>query len=144
MINETQTGSSVRREYAVSFSTVQHGRLQIESRNRPSRPQPVGRVPRVARMLALAHHFDRLIAQGAVKDYAEIARLTQLSRARVAQIMTLKFLAPAIQEEIAWLPNSRGKDVLLEKAVRRIALIPEWERQQDTWQRHTRQCRISG
>jgi len=86
-------------------------------------------------MLALAHHFDRLIAQGVVKDYAEIARLTQLSRARVTQIMTLKFLAPAIQEEIAWLPNSRKKDGLLEKDVRRIALMPEWEQQQNHWQR---------
>lgn len=78
----------------------------------------------VARLLALAHHFDHLIAQGVVQDYAEIARLSQLSRARVAQIMTLKFLAPAIQEEIAWLPNSRGKDRVLEKDVRRIALLP--------------------
>ena len=135
MPNTTQSGPGVRREYAVSFSTVQHGRLQIASRTRPSRPQPVGRVPRVARMLALAHHFDRLIAQGVVKDYAEIARLTQLSRARVTQIMTLKFLAPAIQEEIAWLPNSRKKDGLLEKDVRRIALMPEWEQQQNHWQR---------
>jgi hypothetical protein len=89
-------------------------------------------------MLALAHHFDRLIAQGTVKDYAEIARLTQLSRARVAQIMTLKFLAPDIQEEIAWLPNSYGKDRVLEKNVRRIALLPEWGQQQDDWQRLSR------
>lgn len=138
MPNETSTGTGVHREYAVSFSKVQHGRRQIASSNRPSRPQPVGRVPRVARMLALAHHFDRLIAQGVVKDYAEIARLTQLSRARVTQIMTLKFLAPAIQEEIAMLPNSRGKDGLLEKAVRRIALMPEWGQQQSYWQRLTR------
>lgn len=93
-----------------------------------------------ARLLALAHHFDRLIAQGIVKDYAEIARLTQLSRARVTQIMTLKFLAPDIQEEIAWLPNSRGKDMLLEKDVRRVALLPEWGEQQENWQRLTGQC----
>jgi len=138
MPNETQSGTGVHREYAVSFSKVQHGRRQIASSSRPSRPQPVGRVPRVARMLALAHHFDRLIAQGVIKDYAEIARLTQLSRARVTQIMTLKFLAPAIQEEIAWLPNSRGKDVLLEKDVRRIALLPEWGQQQYDWQLLTR------
>jgi len=140
MPNETQIGTGVHREYAVSFSKVQHGRRQITSSNRPSCPQPVGRVPRVARMLALAHHFDRLIAQGVVKDYAEIARLTQLSRARVTQIMTLKFLAPDIQEEIAWLPNSRGKDELLEKAVRRIALLPEWAQQQFYWQQLTGQC----
>lgn len=132
MPRDTQS-LSVRREYAVSFSTVQHGRRQIETGEHPSRPQPVGRVPRVARMLALAHHFDRLIAQGVVNDYAEIARLTQLSRARVTQIMTLKFLAPAIQEEIAWLPNSRGKDILLEKVVREIAMNPDWLSQRFAW-----------
>lgn len=141
MPNTTPSATGLCREYTVSFSTVQHGRRQITSSNRSSRLQPDGRVPRVARMLALAHHFDRMITQGVVKDYAEIARLTQLSRARVTQIMTLKFLAPEIQEEIAWLPNSRGKDMLLEKAVRRIALLPEWGQQQSYWQRLTGQFR---
>jgi len=70
--------------------------------------------------------------QGLCHDHA---RLAQLNRARVTQIMALKFLAPAIQEEIAWLPNSHGKDQVLEKDVRRIALLPEWEQQQDNWQR---------
>jgi len=133
MPNETHTGTGVHREYAVSFSKVQHGRRQIASSNRPSRPQPIGRVPRVARMLALAHHFDRFIAQGVIKDYAEIARLTQLSRARVTQIMTLKFLAPVIQEEIAWLPNSKGKDEVLEKELRKIAMMADWQAQQQCW-----------
>jgi len=142
MPNETPTRTGLRREYAVSFSKVQHGRRQISSGNRPSRPQPIGRVPRVTRMLALAHHFDQLIAQGVVKDYAEIARLAQLSRARVTQIMTLKFLAPTIQEEIAWLPNSRGKDRVLEKDVRCIAMVVDWGQQQDHWQRLTRWSRV--
>ena len=85
MRKESEPCAGLCREYAVSFSTVQHGRRKMEQRTaRASRPQPVGRVPRVARMLALAHHFDRLIAQGVVKDYAEIARLTQLSRASCA------------------------------------------------------------
>ena len=137
MPNETQTGSGVHREYAVSFSKVQHGRRQIASSKRPSRPKPIGRVPRVARMLALAHHFDRLITQGVVKDYADIARLTQLSRARMTQIMTLKFLAPEIQEEIAWLPNSHGKDRVLEKDVRRVAMVVDWDEQVQYWQRLT-------
>jgi hypothetical protein len=134
MPDTTQSRPGVRREYTVSFSTVQHGRLQIESRNRPSRPQPIGRVPRVARMLALAHHFDRLIKQGVVKDYAEIARLTQLSRARVAQIMTLKFLAPEIQGQLVELPMQHGRDPISEKDVRQIAMIPDWSMQQRHWQ----------
>jgi hypothetical protein len=136
MLNVNENITGVRREYTVSFTKVQHGQRKIENGDvSANRPQPVGRVPRVARILALAHHFDRLIEQGVVKDYADIARLTKLSRARVAQIMTLKFLAPSIQEEIAWLPNSFGKDKVQEKAVRRIAMMVDWDEQMKYWQR---------
>jgi hypothetical protein len=136
MLNVNEYIIGVRREYTVSFTKVQHGQRKIEEGDVSTNlPQPVGRVPRVARILALAHHFDKLIDQGVVKDYADIARLTQLSRARVAQIMTLKFLAPSIQEEIAWLPNSFGKDKVQEKAVRKIAMIADWDEQVKYWQR---------
>jgi hypothetical protein len=135
MLNVNENTTGIRREYTVSFTKVQHGQRKIEDGDASARrPQPVGRVPRIARILALAHHFDKLIDQGVVKDYADIARLTQLSRARVAQIMTLKFLAPSIQEEIAWLPNSYGKDTVQEKAVRRIAMIADWDEQVRCWQ----------
>jgi len=129
------TTTPLRMEYTVHFATQAKGRKTIQQGEKPQR---VGRVPRVARLLALAHHFDHLIEQDVVKDYAEIAKLSQLSRARVAQIMALKFLAPDIQERIALLPQSHGKDVLLEKDVRRIALLPEWEKQQDSWQQFIR------
>jgi len=119
-------------EYTVHFATQAKGRKTIQH---GEKPQPIGRVPRVARLLALAHNFDHLIEQDVVKDYAEIARLTQLSRARVAQIMTLKFLAPDIQEQIALLPQSHGKDRISEKQLRRIAMIPEWAQQKEAyWQ----------
>jgi hypothetical protein len=117
-------------EYTVHFATQAKGRKTLQQGEQPT---PVGRVPRVARLLALAHHFDHLIAQGAVRDYAEIARLTQLSRARVAQIMTLKFLAPDIQERIALLPQSHGRDPITEKQLRRIALTPDWQQQQEVF-----------
>ena len=121
------TNTPLRMEYTVHFATQAKGRKTIQPGEKPPH---VGRVPRVARLLALAHHFDHLIEQGVVKDYAEIARLAQLSRARVAQIMTLKFLAPDIQEQITLLPPSHGKDTITEKQLRRIAMVTEWERQQ--------------
>ncbi len=37
--------------------------------------RPAGRVPRAARLLALAHRFEQLIAKGVVSDHAELARL---------------------------------------------------------------------
>jgi hypothetical protein len=48
--------------------------------------------------MALAHHLERLVVPGMVKDYVELARLGQVSRARITQIMNLLLLAPEIQE----------------------------------------------
>jgi hypothetical protein len=58
----------------------------------------------VARLLALAHHFDELLKTGAVETQAEIAELAKLTPARVTQIMNLLCLAPDIQEETFFLP----------------------------------------
>lgn len=44
---------------------------------------PVGRTPRVSQLMALAIRFDQLIRDGVVKDYADLARLGHISRARV-------------------------------------------------------------
>jgi hypothetical protein len=51
-------------------------------------------------MLMLDHHFELLARDGRVKDYAAIAGLTGLSRARVTQIVNLTLLGPSIQEMI--------------------------------------------
>ena len=88
----------------------------------------LGRVPRVSRLMALAIHMDDLIRRGEVTDYAELARLAHVTRARVTQIMNLLHLAPDIQEEILFLPRSRGgRDPIGEKAVRPIAAVPTGE-----------------
>ena len=55
---------------------------------------PLGRLPRVARLLALALRCEQLLAAGVIADYAALARLGHVSRARVTQIMNLLLLAP--------------------------------------------------
>ncbi len=60
----------------------------------------LGPVPRLSRLMALAIYMEGLIREGHVADYAELARLAQVSRARITQIMNLLHLAPDIQEEI--------------------------------------------
>jgi hypothetical protein len=50
--------------------------------------RPRGRIPRVARLLALAHHFEELPATGAVETQAELAELAKLTPARFTQIMS--------------------------------------------------------
>lgn len=83
---------------------------------------PVGRVPRVARLMALAIRLDQLIRDGVVADQAELARLGHVTRARLTQIMNLLCLAPDLQEEILFLPTfERGRNPLTEKQLRPIA-----------------------
>jgi len=80
--------------------------------------KPVGRVPRVARLLALARRFELLIETGVAADYADLARLGQVTRARVNQVMNLLVLAPDIQEAILFLPSvTSGKDPVSEWGV---------------------------
>jgi len=97
-------------------------------------PPPAGRVPRISKLMALAIRFDRLIKEGEITDQAELARLGQVTRARVTQIMNLLLLAPDIQEEILFLPRTRhGRDPIREIMVRPIAAIPDWRKQQTAW-----------
>lgn len=57
--------------------------LVLREGPKPTRPR--GRIPRVARLLALAHHFEELLDTGAVETQAEFAELAKLTPARVTQ-----------------------------------------------------------
>ena len=59
------------------------GRLELRAGEAEAPPPaPAGRVPRVARLMALAVRFQGLIDRGEVKDYADLARLGHVTRAR--------------------------------------------------------------
>jgi hypothetical protein len=65
-----------------------------------------------------------------VRDYAELARLGGVSRARITQIMSLRTLAPVIQEHILALPAlSPPADVVNERRLRRVAQHWDWREQ---------------
>ena len=86
--------------------------------------------------MALTIMMDRLIRDGHVRDYAELARLAHVSRARVSQIMNLNLLAPDIQEELLFLPRVQGgRDPIREHAVRPIAATLDWRKQRRMWRR---------
>src|SRR5688572_4680083 len=98
----------------------------------PSRP--TGRVPRVSRLMALAIRFDELIRVGEVSDYAELARLAHVTRARITQIMNLLILAPDIQEAILFLPRVElGRDPIHLRQLQPIAILPDWRKQRKLW-----------
>jgi hypothetical protein len=95
---------------------------------------PPGRVPRVSKLMALAIKFDRLIRDGDVRDFAEIARLGHVTRARVTQIMNLLHLTPDIQEEILFLPRIQsGDDPIVERHLRPIVKLLDWPDQRRKW-----------
>jgi hypothetical protein len=64
------------------------------------------RIPRITRLLALAMQFQDMVDRGEVRDYADLARLAYVTRARLTQIMNLLLLAPDIQERLLdWVPQ---------------------------------------
>jgi len=124
-------------EFAVHFRNGQKGRRRLRQ-GRPDAPQPsgLGTIPRISRLMALAIHFDRLVRQGAVRDYAELARLGGVSRARISQIMDLLNLKPAIQEQLLFLPRIHdGRETLTERRLRQVTAAGDWRVQDDRLQR---------
>lgn len=110
---------------------------------RPAPPLPLlaptGRIPRVARLLALAHRFERMIAAGEIRDWADAARLCGVTRPRMSQVASMLLLAPAIQEAILELPPvTEGLDPITERSLRTMATEPDWERQAAMWESGSR------
>ncbi len=86
---------------------------------------PAGRAAgRILRMLALAHHVERLIGAGELSDYAEAARILGLTKARLTQVMNLLLLTPGAQEAIL-----NGEARASERSLRRVVHEPAWSRQ---------------
>jgi hypothetical protein len=93
------------------------------------------RIPRISRYMALAIHFEDLIRQGVVTDYADLARLGHVTRARVTQIMNLLLLAPDIQEAILILPRiERGREPILLRQLHTITMSIDWQLQRRHWE----------
>jgi hypothetical protein len=117
---------TVRRQ--VHFKAAAKGQKKVKRGQKPE--MPTARVPRIARLMALAIHFDELLRERKVKDLAELARLGQVSRARVTQVMNLLNLAPAIQEELLFTEVVvAGRDVRTERKMRVPAAEYDWIRQ---------------
>jgi hypothetical protein len=91
----------------------------------PAKP-PAPRMPRITRLMALAIKFEEMIRRGEVKDYADLARLGYVTRARITQIMNLLNLAPDIQEGILdWRSHESGTSTS-EHEARRVAAHVLW------------------
>jgi hypothetical protein len=119
----------------VRFKHGRAGSKRIVEGTQPASARTT-RMPRIAKLMALAIHFERLLRDGKVRDYAEIARLGHVTRARVTQIMNLLNLAPDIQDALLFLPAvEAGRDPIKEWQVRPVAAEAGWKRQQQIWRR---------
>lgn len=75
-----------------------------------------------------------MVETGLAMDYADLARLGHVTRARVTQIMNLLVLAPDLQETIlCWPPVTSGKDPISERGLRAVVAELEWRRQRSRW-----------
>ena len=114
-----------------------HFRVRQTRRRIVTEPAPLpppGRVPRVARLMALAIKFDRMLQDGVVGSQTDLAALARVTQPRMTQIMNLLHLAPDIQEEILFLPPvTEGRDPVTERELREIVTLYDWTSQREAW-----------
>ena len=96
----------------------------------------IGTVPRVKRLLALAYHYDKILAENPNISQNKLASLLPITRARLTQILNLNFLSNHIKSEIMDMPNTfKGKDRISTKIVVKISQELEWDVQNEKWER---------
>src|SRR5712692_3485377 len=101
---------------------------------RPLATVPSPRVPRIARLMALALHIEALVQAGTVQSYAAAARLGHVSRARVSHILRLLDLAPDLQEQLLFLQRpTHGREPWPLCHVLTIAADLDWSQQRRRW-----------
>ncbi len=111
----------------VEFSVPRPHKRQEEAPATPFKDP----VPRIARLLALAHKWEDMVRRGEVASYAEMARITEITPARVTQICNLTLLSPEIQDQL--LNPERSDRRTPEGHLRTVLRHPVWSRQQAAW-----------
>ncbi|MCH7727252.1 MAG: hypothetical protein IH991_12345 [Planctomycetes bacterium] len=116
-----KTRFHMSRQYK-SRKQMKHGKEPIVSEG----------APRISRLMALAIHFDQLVRDCVVADFAELAQLGHVTRARLTQITNLLNLAPDVQEELLFLEHGRE---VTERRLRPILAEADWGKQRVRWER---------
>ena len=116
-----------RVEIPVQIKRDQRARKVLAEREAPK----IGdSVPRIARLLALAHKWEWMVRRGET-NHGQLARQHGLSRARVSQVCGLALLCPELQESILEERKAPTKRLLQE-----LAVLPVWSYQQTRLSRH--------
>ena len=94
---------------------------------------PPARLQRVVRLMALAIKYQGMVSRGELRDYADIARLGYVTRARATQIMNLLHLAPNIQEKLLFMDEGLALAGITERDLRTISSAVYWKEQRKAW-----------
>ncbi len=133
-VNEKRDAGSADEASAITLTCAL--RTRNEAREASATTARRGAIPRVARLMALALRFERLLSCGAVKDYAELARRGHVTRPRITQVMDLLHLAPDLQERVLFLaPVTRGRARVTERKLRPVTACVNWPEQRAVWGR---------
>ena len=89
-------------------------------------------VPRIARLMALAIRLEGLVRDESFQNYAELAQLGRVTRARMTQIMKLLQLASDLQEQLLFLPPCKG---LNERNLRAVVQELDWSKQRPIFEK---------
>lgn len=136
--------SPITIERTCHIKNTRHGRKRLLPGEAPDPSLPVGpgRIPRITKLMALAIRFDEKLAAGHVSNMAQLARLGYVTRARMSQIMNLRFLAPEIQEELLNLPRvHKGRAPIKYRDLLPMLCYPLWKDQREEWKKIKGACR---
>ena len=123
---------SSRRELTFAVAFGKRRRQADDPQHTERHTEPLGTIARVSRLMALAIRMAELVRTGAVRDYAELARLGGVTRSRMTQITHLLDLAPDIQEQLLFL-DAAGK--LTERTLREVVRHVSWDIQREVFRR---------
>ena len=130
--SEPQPPQTLRRR--VWFEQVGQRKIAVHEPPDSTQSKPQPRPPRLTVLMALVIRYDQLLRSGHIRDFVELSRMCEVSRARMTQIMNLRLLAPDIQEAILFLPLTAAPiDPISERDLRPVVAEPSWEKQRALW-----------
>ena len=110
--------------------TIKRGSRRNAAKHAPAESTAATpRIPRITRLMALAIKFQDMVDRGEVRDYADLARLGFVTRARLTQIMNLLLLAPDVQEQLLFAGCRDVAEVPSERCLRSVASTADWATQ---------------
>ena len=114
----------------LSITNANKGRKKLKPKREPA-SEPLAKVPRISRLMALAIKYQGMLDRGEVSGITELARLCHVTQPRMSQILNLNWLSPAIQEQLLFLPSrDNRKPYLHEKMLRPLSSEIDWITQQ--------------